>query len=180
MCTEICAVVEEVLVAVQELELAYSWSRIDEDKSAGGTLSRLKPLPVELIVDREIAGSFVFAQRARAHGCTPGENTSMLRLQKLLTRVHNSMDGEIVHTSVLRIRAGGLIEACARLIGFKDDALPVQLKLMLVEDVVEENNLLAQSDGDVHGHRDGRDNQVTLVDQVNELVERVVSEVFCF
>lgn len=98
------------------------------------------------------------------------------RSEALFTCINDAFDGKMFHAAIVSICAGWLEVASARLVGFDDRAESVQFKLVLVEDIVEQDDLLAKADGNVHGHRDARDDEVALINEMNELLQREMSE----
>ena len=83
----------------------------------------------------------------------------------------------MLHAAIVGVCAGRLIITAARFLRLKDRPEVVQLELVLVENIVEENDLLAEADRDVHCHRHAGDDEVALVDEINELRKREMAEV---
>ena len=144
------------------------------------TLSGLEPLLVKLVEDRKIAPIGLMAKRTIRQRSTPVVGLNGSRSEKLFTRLDDALNREMLHAAVSGVCAGRLKIAAARLIGLKDRTEVVQLELVLVKDIVEEDNLLAEADRDVHRHRHTGDDEIALVDKSYELLEREVTEVLGF
>ena len=95
-----------------------------------------------------------------------------LRAEEACAGLENAVYVQILHAVV---GAHGGIVARAVKIGLQDFAEPVQVELVRIERVVEEHDVLAEADRDVHGHRDRRDDAGTLIDKIDELTEGKVA-----
>src|SRR5450759_1869764 len=96
--------------------------------------------------------------------------------QELSDCLHKAFWIEILHAIV-----GTCRRIVARTFKLRLKYFPeaVQFKLVLVENIIKQNDLLPQSDGNVHCHRDRRNDKIALVDEVDEMIQRIVTVIFC-
>jgi hypothetical protein len=81
---------------------------------------------------------------------------------------------QILHAIIFARRR---VVARTRKIGFQNSALAVEFEFVTIKDIVEQDDLFLQSDCQMESHRNCRNDEVALVDQIDEAIEGIMAEV---
>ena len=90
-------------------------------------------------------------------------------LHDLHYRVKDSPGRQMLEAEIILVHTFRHEETRALLVGLDNLSETVQFKLVLVEDVIYQDNLLVQPNGDVHPHRNPCYHEVNLIHEVYEL-----------